>query len=173
MHGRETDFSQRETCIRVFRCHKGRTKRIVTEGSPDLFLTVAEVRRSRTLSLISSLIGVVQDNTVRQHDLRIRHQCNGRNCPPPLLKLPHELTTLALSPLTPYQFVVAGESPYVSMRMKTQNVQMVEAQHLISGISFRQATNWANGGRGVGRPMCIRRRRNLRSKIWSTTPSWV
>jgi WD repeat-containing protein 42A len=31
-------------CLRVLRCHTGRTKRIVTEESSDLFLTVAEVR---------------------------------------------------------------------------------------------------------------------------------
>ena len=29
--------------------------------------------------------------------------------------LPHELSTIALSPLTPYQFVVGGESPFVSV----------------------------------------------------------
>jgi len=55
-----------------------------------------------------------QDGTVRQHDLRARwHTCSSGTCPPPLVKLPHELSTLALSPLTPYQFVVAGEAPYV------------------------------------------------------------
>jgi len=57
---------------------------------------------------------VFQDGTVRQHDLRApRHNCSSGACPPPLVKLPHDLSTLALSPLTPYQFVVAGESPYV------------------------------------------------------------
>lgn len=33
----------RDCCLRVFRCHKGRTKRVVTEESSDLFLTVGEV----------------------------------------------------------------------------------------------------------------------------------
>lgn len=33
----------RQSCRRVLRCHEGRVKRIVTENSPDLFLTVAEV----------------------------------------------------------------------------------------------------------------------------------
>lgn len=40
----ETQYHAREAGIRVFRCHDGRVKRIVTEDSPDLFLTVAEVR---------------------------------------------------------------------------------------------------------------------------------
>ncbi|THH06795.1 hypothetical protein EW145_g3845 [Phellinidium pouzarii] len=94
--GRKIDFSERETCIRVLRCHSGRTKRIVTEESSDVFLTVAE------------------DGTVRQHDLRTPHRCsrNQSNCPPPLVTMPHDLSTLALSPLAPHLFVVAGESPF-------------------------------------------------------------
>jgi len=91
----ETVYTTHESCIRVLRCHDARVKRIVTEQSPDLFLTVAE------------------DGTVRQHDLRApSHACSLEACPPPLVKLPHDLSTLALSPLTPYQFVVAGEAPY-------------------------------------------------------------
>lgn len=42
--GTETIYTTRQACIRVLRCHLGRTKRIITEDSPDLFLTVAEVR---------------------------------------------------------------------------------------------------------------------------------
>ncbi|KAI0660981.1 WD40 repeat-like protein [Cubamyces menziesii] len=80
--------------IRILRCHNGRVKRIVTEDSPDLFLTVAE------------------DGSVRQHDLRVPHTCSSDSCPAPLVQLNHELSTLSLSPLTPYQFVVAGSSPY-------------------------------------------------------------
>lgn len=90
----KTEYSTRQATIRILKCHGGRTKRIVTEDSPDLFLTVAE------------------DGTVRQHDLRVPHSCNGESCPAPLVALNCELSTLALSPLTPYQFVVAGESPY-------------------------------------------------------------
>ncbi|EJF61237.1 WD40 repeat-like protein [Dichomitus squalens LYAD-421 SS1] len=90
----ETEYSTRQAAIRIFRCHSGRTKRIVTEDSPDLFLTVSE------------------DGTVRQHDLRVPHSCQGDACPAPLVALNCELSTLSLSPLTPYQFVVAGESPY-------------------------------------------------------------
>ncbi|KAI1795233.1 WD40 repeat-like protein [Ganoderma leucocontextum] len=89
-----TEYSTRQAAIRTLRCHSGRTKRIVTEDSPDMFLTVAE------------------DGTVRQHDLRVPHSCNGNSCPAPLVALNCELSTLALSPLTPHQFVVAGESPY-------------------------------------------------------------
>lgn len=51
---------------------------------------------------------------MRQHDLRAPHDCrSGGACPVPLVKVNHELSTMSLSPLTPYQFVVAGESPYV------------------------------------------------------------
>lgn len=42
--GLETEFTREQTCIRVLRCHADSTKRIVTEESPDLFLTVSEVR---------------------------------------------------------------------------------------------------------------------------------
>ncbi|KAF8558753.1 WD40 repeat-like protein [Imleria badia] len=87
----------RQACIRVLRCHSGRTKRIITEDSPDFFLTVAE------------------DGEVRQHDLRTPHSCGRGVCPAPLVKLPHELSTIALSPLTPYQFVVGGESPFAHL----------------------------------------------------------
>ncbi|KAH7929484.1 WD40 repeat-like protein [Leucogyrophana mollusca] len=95
--GSEMTYNTRQSCIRVLRCHNGRTKRIVTEDSPDLFLTVAE------------------DGEVRQHDLRTPHACSSGACPAPLVKLPHELSTIALSPLTPYQFVVGGESPFAHL----------------------------------------------------------
>lgn len=52
---------------------------------------------------------------MRQHDLRVPHNCALGNCPAPLVKVDHDLSSIALSPLTPYQFVVAGESPYVSL----------------------------------------------------------
>jgi WD repeat-containing protein 42A len=94
--GSEMEYTTRESCIRILRCHDRRTKRIITEDSPDLFLTVAE------------------DGQVRQHDLRTSHSCTS-GCPAPLATLPHELSTIALSPLTPYQFVVGGESPYAHL----------------------------------------------------------
>ncbi|KAJ7498885.1 WD40 repeat-like protein [Mycena latifolia] len=88
-------LSSRDTCIHRLRCHKRRVKRIEMEDSPHLFLTVAE------------------DGTVRQHDLRTLHACSDYGaCPPPLLRLNFELSTLSLSPLTPYQLVVAGESAF-------------------------------------------------------------
>jgi WD repeat-containing protein 42A len=99
----------------VLRCHSGRVKRIVVEQSPDLFLTVAEVPSFHLLSRIRFELPLVylQDGTVRQHDLRTPHTCSSGECPTPLVKVPHDLSALALSPLTPYQFVVGGESPYV------------------------------------------------------------
>ncbi|KAG6860377.1 hypothetical protein C0995_011984 [Termitomyces sp. Mi166 len=93
-NGKETSYSPRQSLIHKLRCHDDRVKRIVTEHSPDLFLTVGE------------------DGTVRQHDLRTSHDCRRDPCPIPLVKLNHELSTLSLSPLTPHLFVVAGESPF-------------------------------------------------------------
>jgi len=58
---------------------------------------------------------------VRQHDLRTPHTCGRGDCPAPLVRLPHELSAIALSPLTPYQFVVGGESPFVSIVIALQN----------------------------------------------------
>ena len=46
VHTGETEYSARAAAIHVIRCHSGRVKRIVTEDSPDLFLTVAEVSPS-------------------------------------------------------------------------------------------------------------------------------
>ncbi|KAG8917391.1 hypothetical protein FRC01_002485 [Tulasnella sp. 417] len=84
-----------QCCVRVFNCHTRRVKRIVTEDSSDLFLTVSE------------------DHTVRQHDLRTAHRCrpNG-TCPAPLVKLPYSLSALASSSIAPYYFVVAGEASF-------------------------------------------------------------
>ncbi|KAJ7638848.1 WD40 repeat-like protein [Roridomyces roridus] len=85
----------KHSCIRRLRCHDGRVKRLVTEDSPHLFLTVSE------------------DGTVRQHDLRTPpHDCSEDACPPPLIKVDFPLSTMAFSSLTSYQFVVAGESEY-------------------------------------------------------------
>ena len=41
--GHEINYPTKQACTRVLRCHSKRTKRIITENSPDLFLTVAEV----------------------------------------------------------------------------------------------------------------------------------
>jgi hypothetical protein len=40
--GPETRYSARESCLRTFKCHAARVKRIITEDSPDSFLTVSE-----------------------------------------------------------------------------------------------------------------------------------
>lgn len=64
-----------------------------------------------------------QDGEVRQHDLRTPHSCGRGGCPAPLVKLPHELSTIALSPLTPYQFVVGGESSFVSVVAVLQSIE--------------------------------------------------
>lgn len=39
----ETEYSVKQSCIKVIRCHEQRVKRIITEDSPDLFLSVSEV----------------------------------------------------------------------------------------------------------------------------------
>lgn len=115
--GNETLYNTHESCVQVLRCHDARVKRIVTEQSPDLFLTVAEVTYAYPAHGLRAKY-CIQDGTVRQHDLRApRHTCSSAACPPPLVKLPHDLSTLALSPLTPYQFVVAGEAPYVRIAL--------------------------------------------------------
>lgn len=90
----ETEYSTAQTCIAIIRCHSDAVKKIVTEDSPDLFLSVSE------------------DGTVRQHDLRTHHDCSEERCPTPLVSMRQELTSLSVSSLFPYQFVVAGESPY-------------------------------------------------------------
>ncbi|KAF8913931.1 WD40-repeat-containing domain protein [Gymnopilus junonius] len=90
----QTEFSSSQSCIRVIRCHHDSVKKIITEGSPDLFLSVSE------------------DGSVRQHDLRTSHSCGAESCPAPLVDIGHELSALSLSPLVPYQFVVAGEGSY-------------------------------------------------------------
>jgi len=41
----------RTRCIRLLECHSDRVKRIVTEESPDLFLTVSEVLSTCALRL--------------------------------------------------------------------------------------------------------------------------
>ena len=50
----------------------------------------------------------------------------------PLVKVNHELSTLALSPLTPYHFVVAGESPYVCSLISLRS----HLGHLLQGFLF-------------------------------------
>ncbi|CDR88999.1 uncharacterized protein SPSC_06690 [Sporisorium scitamineum] len=98
--GREYSFWHQDNgaCIRLFRCHRGRAKRISTEVSPDVFLTCAE------------------DGDVRQMDLRAPHTCRSRtggSCPPPLAHYSSVLYSLSVSKLEPWLFAVAGESSLV------------------------------------------------------------
>lgn len=39
----EVVYSTRQSCTHILQCHERRVKRIMTEHSSDLFLTVAEV----------------------------------------------------------------------------------------------------------------------------------
>lgn len=87
-------------CVRLFRCHRGRAKRISTEVSPDVFLTCGE------------------DGDVRQMDLRVPHTCrtrSGGSCPPPLAHYPSVLYSLSVSKVEPWLFAVAGESPFAHL----------------------------------------------------------
>ncbi|KAI0340937.1 WD40 repeat-like protein [Trametopsis cervina] len=125
--GREAVYTTRQTNLRVLRCHKDAVKRIITEESPDLFLTVSE------------------DGTVRQHDLRVHHTCGSNGtCPTPLVQMPHELSTLALSPLTPYQLVVAGDSAYGYLFDRRQSRRHMRA-------------DWGMSPDNEGLTTCVRR----------------
>jgi len=62
--GSEMTYPVHQACIRVLRCHSGRTKRIITEDSPDLFLTVAEVRRVVIPVMLGANESVYGDRTV-------------------------------------------------------------------------------------------------------------
>ncbi|KAF9057598.1 WD40-repeat-containing domain protein [Panaeolus papilionaceus] len=106
----ETEYSTNESCLRIIQCHDDRAKKIVTEDSPDLFLSLAE------------------DGTVRQHDLRIPHNCHTEACSAPLVDIGFELSTISLSPLTPYQFVVAGDSPHGYLYDRRHLRKAIEAE---------------------------------------------
>ncbi len=110
--------SSSSCCVRVYRCHRSRAKRIATEASPDTFLSASE------------------DGTVRQMDLRVPHSCSrsrdapymrfgnymrggagggdgSSGCPRPLCMHEHmDLYSLSVSKLEPHLFVVAGTSEY-------------------------------------------------------------
>ncbi|KAL7418329.1 hypothetical protein Q5752_006787 [Cryptotrichosporon argae] len=77
----------------VLKCHRDRTKRLATETSPFIFLSVSE------------------DGTVRQHDLRRPHRCR-TECPEALFRAPQgvDLYSLSVSTVTPHMFAVAGRT---------------------------------------------------------------
>ncbi|QRV87975.1 WD repeat protein [Ceratobasidium sp. AG-Ba] len=96
-----------DAMVYLLRCHTRQVKRVVTENSPSIFLSVAG------------------DRTVRQHDLRSPHSCP-HSCRPPLVKVTHALNALALSSLTPWYFAVAGEDAHGHLfdrRMVGRNLQ--------------------------------------------------
>jgi hypothetical protein len=82
--------------VKVLKCHRDRTKKIATENSPFLFMTVSE------------------DGTVRQHDLRRPHRCRAE-CPDPLFRAPQgvDLYSLSVSTVAPHIFAVAGRTDTV------------------------------------------------------------
>ncbi|KAJ3827036.1 WD repeat-containing protein [Lentinula raphanica] len=112
---RPHEYYASQAMTNTLRCHEDRVKRIVTEESPDRFLTVSEA--------------------IRQHDLRTQHVCRNQ-CPTPLLQVHHELSTLATSG---YYCVVAGDSPYGYLfdRRFTGRKQDVHTQGLITSCVRR------------------------------------
>ena len=99
---------------RTIRCHSDSVKRITTELSPDVFLTVSEV--SVPVFVIAWVERTKKDGSVRQHDLRApEHHCapEGGACSPQLVKVPHRLFSMSIAPSAPHQLVVAGDHPYV------------------------------------------------------------
>ena len=111
--GNTMEFGHRSTLAKVFGCHLGRTGRICCEEASDAFLTVSGVCSDVYMYYRDNWFDI-EDGTVRQHDLRQSHRCPD-NCPPPIVRLPFYLSNISSSPITPYQFVVAGHSPCVSI----------------------------------------------------------
>ncbi|PWN47068.1 WD40 repeat-like protein [Violaceomyces palustris] len=115
--GRE--FTKWEThsgaCIKTFRCHRGRAKRISTENSPDVFLTCAE------------------DGEVRQMDLRTHHTCGplrsyNEGCPAPLARFPMGLYSLSVSKVEPWLFAVAGMSRYAYLHDRRMIPRLLKSE---------------------------------------------
>ena len=101
---------------RTIRCHSNSVKRIATELSPDVFLTISEVSIAVRAYVITGAESTEKDGTVRQHDLRApTHRCGaeGAVCSTPLVKLPHRLFSMSIAPSAPHQLVVAGDDPHV------------------------------------------------------------
>lgn len=94
-------------CVRVFRCHEDRVKRVATETNPDVLMTCAE------------------DGQVRLHDLRTEHDCLRRECGPPLLEYPDlSLYSLSISKARPHLFVVAGTTRHAFLRMQLHSYRL-------------------------------------------------
>lgn len=98
--------------VRILKCHNDRTKKIATENSPFLFMTVSE------------------DGTVRQHDLRRPHRCP-TDCPSPLFRAPIgvDLYSLSVSPVAPHTFAVAGRTDTVSCLYRCEALAQLNVRH--------------------------------------------
>ena len=138
--------------MRVLRCHRDRTKRIATENSPSLFLTVSE------------------DGTVRQHDLRRPHRCRDE-CPDPLFRAPRgiDLYSLSVSTVTPHMFAVAGMTDVVSLAMLSVfRVQAYLGQAFLCDrrMPERQTPSWGSHVRQSEEVHCVR-------KLGMTADQWT
>ena len=105
---------------RTIECHTRSVKRIATELSPNVFLTVSEVSVTVPAYVTTGAESTEKDGTVRQHDLRAPvHECgaDGAVCSTPLVKLPHRLFSMSMAPSAPHQLVVAGDDPYVCVTL--------------------------------------------------------
>lgn len=125
----------------MLRCHYDRTKRIATENSPYLFLTVSE------------------DGSVRQHDLRRPHSCRSE-CPEPLFRAPRgvDLYSLSVSTVTPHIFAVAGRTDCVSQPILPFLLQ-THSQAFVCDrrMTERQTPSWGNRTKTSGQVNCVRR----------------
>lgn len=117
-HRSRSEFTPDLACIRTFKCHTDRVKRISLEDSADVFLTCSE------------------DGTVRQHDLRAPHTCP--RCPAPLAdysSIGTSLYTLTSSSLRPELFVCAGTAPYAYLHDRRMINRTMMAQW---GVAARE-----------------------------------
>ncbi|EPQ29548.1 uncharacterized protein PFL1_02767 [Pseudozyma flocculosa PF-1] len=126
-------------CIRLFRCHKDRAKRISTENSPDVFLTCGE------------------DGDIRQMDLRTPHACGprrgyGEGCPSPLVHFPFGLYSLSVSKTEPWLFAVAGMSPYAYLQDRRMVPRLLKREW---GIEADPSSPDAADAQAL--TMCVRR----------------
>ena len=65
-------FSPDAACVRVFRCHKNRAKRVATEDSPDVFLTCSLLPVALVVQVLNSTTGS-EDGSKLHTECDIRH----------------------------------------------------------------------------------------------------
>ena len=129
---------------RTIRCHSNSVKRITTELSPDVFLTVSEVSITVRRNVTARAERTKQDGAVRQHDLRApTHRCGGEGaaCPTPLVKVSHRLFSMSIAPSAPHQLVVAGDHPYVCFILLPKMLSQAHPMHRVTSLT---------AGRSVG-----------------------